>query len=120
MCESVSKGSNAKNIRQVQGLLMLDTQSARLMENTSCLNSPPVNLAYGRKGFVISVASLRKIHRNERRWESNLMAHRTPLTSLACAPFHSWISLGMNDLLGKREEGESEKGKVKKKKGGGE
>lgn len=71
-------------------------------------------------GFVISVVSLRKIHRNERRWESNLMAHRTPLTSLACAPFHSWISLGMNDLLGKREEGESEDREVKKRKVRGE
>lgn len=71
-------------------------------------------------GFVISVASLRKIHRNERRWESNLMAHRTPLTSLACAPFHSWISLGMNDLLGKREEGEDREVKKKERKVRGE
>lgn len=47
MCESVSKGSSAKNIRQVQGLLMLDTKSAKLMETTSCLNSPSVTLAYG-------------------------------------------------------------------------
>ena len=31
------------------------------------------------------------------------MAHRTLLTSLVCAPFHSRISLGMNDLVGKRE-----------------
>lgn len=68
-------------------------------------------------GFVISVASLRKIHRNERRWESNLMAHRTPLTSLACAPFHSWISPGMNDLLGKREEGEDREVKKRKVRG---
>lgn len=42
------------------------------------------------------------------------MAHRTPLTSLVCAPFHSWISLGMNDLVGKREGRATEWEKVKK------
>lgn len=42
------------------------------------------------------------------------MAHRTPLTSLACAPFHSWISLRMNDLVGKRGGRVSEEEEAKK------
>lgn len=45
------------------------------------------------------------------------MAHRTPLTSLACAPFHSRISLGMNDLVGKRGGGVSEEEEVQKVRG---
>lgn len=44
ICDYVPSGSRAENIRQVQGLLLLDTKSTELMEIAACLNTTAVLL----------------------------------------------------------------------------
>lgn len=66
---------------------------------------PPVSWPYGWKWLVILVASLRKIHRNELRWESNLKAQRTPINKLGLCSISLSDKSGNEWFSGKRVGG---------------